>query len=565
MAPIRQRNFLCDQDGAISIIAALSMALLLAVAAVVIDTGSLYFARRNLQSVSDAAALAAVQNPANATAIATSVFSTNGYSNPTLTVTAGVYSPDESLSAANRFTPGNSGANAVKVRASIHKMANLAGVFGLSNLMTVTTQSTAARVPTVSFGAGTGIANLNGGVINSLLGQLWGSNLSLSLIDYQSLLNTNVNALTFFDQLATTVGVTGTYQQLASSSVSVGQLLDALIATASTSGAVNGVPTGALLALRALRLQLASGTPMLLSKIVDLAPLQGRTIGNVAEIDSTGLQLNLMSLLSASARTVAAGRLIDVGAALTVPVTNSAVTTRLAIGSQMAQVADAAVGTSIHTAQIRLALTATLVNVNLGVATANVQVPIYLEAAPGQATLTAMPCGAGGNVAQVSASSGLTSLSFGTVTNAALNNFSTPVTPATAPVVNISLLGIPIQANISGGVTVGANGPTTFSFTQADIAAGTVKSLPNSTATPFAALSANLSLSTSILGNAGLLAAALNTALSTLLNALNPLVTSLIAPLDAPVNSVMAALGLQLGVIDVKVFDATCRTPTLVG
>jgi uncharacterized membrane protein len=304
---------------------------------------------------------------------------------------------------------------------------------------------------------------------------------------------------------------------------------------------------------------------MVLSNVIDLAPLNGRSIGGISSIDGTGLELNLMSLLSASARTVAAGRLVNLGTVLTVPVTNSSISTRLAVGSQMAQVSAGKVGSSIRTAQIRLALTATIANVNLVVATAAVQVPIYLEAASGQATLTAMPCQRGGILTQIAATTGATSLRFGAVSDAALQNFSLPVTPVATPVVSISLLGIPIRANIAGTTNLVSSGPTTLSFTQAEIDAGTVKSAPYASATPFNTLSTNLSLSTTILGSPGLLAGALNGLLSSLLVALNPVVANLVNLMDAPVNALMTSLGLQLGIIDVRAFDARCRIPTLVG
>jgi uncharacterized membrane protein len=565
MSVFHRRQILKDQSGAISIVGALSLMMLLALAAIVIDIGSLYFARRNLQATSDAAALAAVQNPSNASAVAASVFASNGYASPALTVTIGTYTADESLSAENRFVAANSGVNAVQVRATVQKSAYFAPLFSLSNLFSLTTQSTAARVPTASFGAGTRLAELNAGLINSLLGQLWGSNLSLSLVDYQSLLSTNVDALTFFNQLATDIGVTGSYQQLASANVTIGQLLTALAETTATSGAANGNPTGALFALQSLQLQLANGPEMMLSNVIDLSPLSGRTVGDIAPGIGQGLQLNLMSLLSASARNTAAGQTVNIGPSLSIPVANSTVTTRIAIGNTWAQVADAQVGSSIQTSQIRIALTVTLASVNLGVATATVQMPVYLEAAPGQATLSAMPCVLNGTQVEIAGTSGATSAQFGTVTDAALNDFSTSVTPVATPVISVSLLGIPIQANVAGTSSVASSGPQDLTFTQADIDAGTAKSVPDGSATPFAALGSGMTLSTSILANPGLLAAALNAQLDLLTAALNPVIDNLLTQLDGPTNSLITTLGLQLGVLDVSVFGASCRTPTLVG
>ena len=83
---------------------------------------------------------------------------------------------------------------------------------------------------------------------------------------------------------------------------------------------------------------------------------------------------------------------------------------------------------------------------------------------------------------------------------------------------------------------------------------------PAGAQTPFSLLSSNFTLTPNIANNP-----LLNGLLSSLFNALNPVVASLIAPLDAPVDETLATLGLALGVVDIRVFDVSCRTPTLVG
>lgn len=563
MPGFRLRPFLRANSGAISVVSALSLFMLLAIAALVVDTGALYFARRDQQAVTDAAALAAVQDPVEAASIAAAVFTRNNYQGQTLTVSAGTYTANETVSAESRFSPAGSDMNAVRVRASLPGRAYFAGFFGLTS-PTLVTESTAARVPTTSFGAGTRLAELNAGLLNSLLGQLWGSSVSLSLLDYQALTNTDVDALQFLTALATRASVSGSYQQLANANVTTGQLLDALVEVAGTASGPDA--PAALVALKSLQAQLPGAPAMALSNVIDFSPLAGRSIGGIASMDGTGLRLNLMSLLSAGARTVAAGHLVNLGTSLTVPVTNSSVGVRLAVGNQMAQISAGKVGSTIRTAQVRLALTATILNITLaGIPLPRIEVPIYLEAASGQATLTAMPCRRGSTLTQIAAATGATSLQFGEVSDAALQNFAVAVTPVAKPVIDIPLLGIPIQVGISGTTNIASTGPTTLSFTQAEIDAGTVKSAPNGSATPFNTLSTSLSLTPVILGNAGLLAGTLNALLSTLLTALNPVVVNLVGLLDAPVNALMTSLGLQLGIVDVRVFDARCRVPTLVG
>ncbi|HUD51492.1 TadE/TadG family type IV pilus assembly protein, partial [Parvibaculum sp.] len=62
--PVRRglRNFRRDESAAVSLIAVATIFMVLAVATIVIDAGSILFARRTLQNATDAAALSAVQH-----------------------------------------------------------------------------------------------------------------------------------------------------------------------------------------------------------------------------------------------------------------------------------------------------------------------------------------------------------------------------------------------------------------------------------------------------------------------------------------------------------------------
>src|SRR5690606_769256 len=69
-----------DGRGVVSVMAAGAMLLVLAVAMIVIDTGSMLYARRDLQAATDAAALGAVRQIATAQSAAEAIFAMNGYS-----------------------------------------------------------------------------------------------------------------------------------------------------------------------------------------------------------------------------------------------------------------------------------------------------------------------------------------------------------------------------------------------------------------------------------------------------------------------------------------------------
>src|ERR1700761_7018173 len=209
------RRFVRDEGGVASIIGVMMMILGLGLTILVVDAGHLYLAKRRLQSAVDAAALAAAGDPANASALAAKILTRNGY-DTTATVETGQYTADPSIALANRFVAGAMVLNAVRVTKTIPSPEFFAGVLGMDQTATVAATATAARIPGVAYAAGTGLASLNNGALNQMLGALLGTNLSLSLVNYNGLASTNVDALTFLDQLATKVGVTaGTYGDLA--------------------------------------------------------------------------------------------------------------------------------------------------------------------------------------------------------------------------------------------------------------------------------------------------------------------------------------------------------------
>jgi uncharacterized membrane protein len=407
---------------------------------------------------------------------------------------------------------------------------------------------------------GTRLAELNGGIVNSLLGAAWGSSVSLSAFDYQSLLATNVSLFAFLDNLSTDIAPGLTYQQLADTNVTMNQVLQALIETTDAGGADQ-----ASLALQSLLANLPAGTAMPLGDIVDFSGLYGRSVGGVIEVADDNPSVNAFGLLMAGTQNTLAGQVTDIGTGVSVPLSNTSVATRIATNKPMAYVANARPGRSLQSAQVRIALTATLTDIDLLVTSAKIQVPLYLEMAPGEAKLTDMPCVPGDVRAMMAARSGALSLQFGTVTDAALRDFSRPVTPATAPILDISLLGIPIQVRASGSAKALDSQTMPVPFTQNDIDNGRVKSVGNGGGAPFAALADDLTLSTSILGNPGLVGLLFNDQLDTLTGALKPVVAGLLDKLDDPVNALLTTLGLQLGIIDLRMYDARCRVPTLVG
>jgi uncharacterized membrane protein len=561
----RFKKLLHDECGVVSLMAAMVTLLGLGLSVLTLDVGHLYLEKRRLQGAVDAAALAAAGDPSNAAPIAARILANNGYAQPAVVIT-GAYTADSSLSVANRLnTDPSAQKNAVRITQTISTPGYLAGIFGGNVLSSIVATATATQTPVVSFSAGTGLATISNGQLNAVLGGLLGTTLSLSLVNYQALASTNVDALTFLDQLAAQAGVTaGTYGDLANSGITMGQMATAITA------ALNLHPSGnnnaALDALNLIRLQTPPAAAAATGNIVNTSLWQKRTIGSIVQQTPGQVSFNLLDLFTAVARAYGSGHLVNVGSALSVPVTNSSVITRLALGSPMTSVALARVGTSIATAQTRLALTATVTNVNLGVASYTVSLPLYLTMASGTATVAAIPCQASGTMTTLSAAAQAMTVRFGVVSDSDLKNFATNPTILPATVVTVSVLGIPVAITASGSQSVAAGAPANLNFTQADIAAGTVKSASGSGAgTMFSGLVPNMTLTTTLLSSGGLLTGTINNTLNvTIVPLLRPVLVSLLSALDAPTDTLLRSLGLRLGIIDTVVHGVRCGAPTLV-
>ncbi len=222
-----------DRDAAIGpMIAVLGVSLILAVG-LALDV-TLYLAgNRDLRSATEAAALAAAQNPADATNRARTYLTQQGYAASVVkSVQTGRYCADGHLAAAQRFDPGmsrcpgNGRANAVRVTASMPSRRFLTGVLGNANpIPDLAATATAARIDEAGIGITTDILTevLSGlrpvsdplvKTVNDLLGALLGIPLSLGKTDVQALMQGNVDAGLFFDRLAKKEGFSGTYAEL---------------------------------------------------------------------------------------------------------------------------------------------------------------------------------------------------------------------------------------------------------------------------------------------------------------------------------------------------------------
>jgi uncharacterized membrane protein len=558
------RSFLRDNEGVASIIGVFFIFLGLALSVMVLDVGHLYLTKRRLQAAVDSAALAAAGNPANAVAIVTRVLSDDGYA-ASPTVLTGAYTANPSVPVSQRLdTDPAAQQNAVRVTETVSTPSFIAPIIGGTHLSNVSATATAAQVPLVTFSAGTSLATANGGELNAVLGGLLGTNLSLSLVDYQALASTNVDALTFLNQLATQAGVNaGTYGDLANTNVSVGQMLAA--ATAALSIHPDGDDEAALTALNLLSLQIPSAVSATLGNVVSTVPWQDRQVGSIVQQTPGQTNFNLFDLFSAMARVYGAGQLAELGSTLMLPVSNTSVSTELSLGAQQAQAALAAVGTSISTSQTRILFTITAANINLGLVSANITLPLYLSIASGTATVAAIPCQTNGTMATIAAQPQAALAEIGTISNADLTNFGSDPDVQPATIVLLNILGIPVSITATGSLPVAAGSQTDENFTQSDIDAGTAQTAAGSdSGAIFTNLGNTMHLSASF--NGGALTTTINSLLNnTVMPALQTELAMIMTQMDPAADTLLKTIGLRLGAMDVVVHGVRCGTPTLVG
>src|SRR5690606_21560919 len=141
-----------------------------------------------------------------------------------LTVLPGQYTGSIAVDVAQRFaSAANPPHNAVKVIYRATGTRHFAATLIPPPRIGVT--SIAHTRTGASFSVGSRLLTFEGGIVNQLLGQLLGTNIALSVMDYEALLETKVSLLTFLDALAVRTNLTaGTYQRVLDADVTMGQV-----------------------------------------------------------------------------------------------------------------------------------------------------------------------------------------------------------------------------------------------------------------------------------------------------------------------------------------------------
>jgi uncharacterized membrane protein len=545
-----------DRRGSIAISAAIVFTALVGFTALGVDVANMFADRRKAQSTADLAAIAAVADLAHADAAAADTVARNGYLNDaSFNIQYGTYTADPALSPGSRFTPAGMGsANAARVTLTTITPLYFAGLITGKDSFVIETTATAARTAFASFAIGSRLATVDGGLLNQVLGGLLGSQLSLSAMDYRSLIDAQLDLFAFMDALAARLDLTAaTDDSLLQSDAALTDVLAAMVDTGKKQFGATSAPVAAI--SRIAEALTGSTATVKIGSLLDVGPYASLPVGSPPKASVAAAALDL---LSAAAQIASGQHQVEAALALNVPGI-AAATVKFAVGERpqgTSWITVGAEGASVHTAQTRLLLT---VQVAGSGAASIINLPIYIEIAPATAALTSLSCGfpnVSTSTATVGVTPGVLDAWIGSVSDADLTNFAVAPNPPAAALVNTPLVKVTGRAH----APVTNMSASSVAFSYSDIQQKTRKTVGTAdfSSSLLRGLVHDTHLEVKILGlGLGLGGPVVSSLVSNTLGAATPAV-------DRVLTSVLQALGVGLGQADVWMTGIRCDGAVLV-
>lgn len=383
------------RQGAVSVLTAGTLLVLLGLFSLAIDFGMAHVEKRRLQGAVDIAALSAALSPADPDAAASQAFADNFDESilyAPLSVIPGRYPPagvDAAALAAlpvdARFVAAGSGVNAFRVEAAAPSEPLLAAIFYDGDLP-VTASGTAVNERVTQLVAGSGILSLSSQeslILDALLGSLLGTDIALDAVSYEALAATRVDLLKIVDGLDGDVALDAlALATLLDGSITLDDLLGAAIDAAGALDAT-GETEIAIQALDTLRTLVVDVPPVRLGDLVDLAVLQPGRVSN-ATVDLYGLVRTAAELANFRHGLTSATEIALPGLA------SASLTATVIEPPQLSAIGG--VGITVRTAQTRINLSLSALGSSILGAVVKVTLPLTLEVGGGTATVTGIDC-----------------------------------------------------------------------------------------------------------------------------------------------------------------------------
>jgi uncharacterized membrane protein len=548
-------QFSTDTRGAIALLAAAVMPIAIGALALAVDMGSLYVERRQAQGAADLAAIAAASDLENAEAAVAATLKANGLASvDSLSVTKGSYVPDPDVPIGLRFRPGASPTNAVEVVFSKPGTTFFARVFS-SEPIAIEVRAVAANASLATFSIGSRLLAVRAGLLNKLLGAMFGGSLNLTVMDYEALIDADVKLLSLLNALATELNLTGvTYNEILNTKVTAGNVLSAAAAATAQEGNASVAAV-----LHTLAGQASSATMRApLSTLLDLGVIGSASIGQ----SSPGLDAGVNALDLVTGIASLANETNQAALDLTAGVPGLlSLKADLAIGERPQHspwVAMGQPGAAVYTAQTRLRVVAEVGGSGL-LAGARIRLPIGIDIAYAKATLSEVSCSNAEQStahATIAARPGVARAWVGELSASSLADPSSEPVVSTARIVDLPLIKVTGRADIASGNI----GDTNLEFTHSDVDDRTVKTVGtrNFVETLVTSLLGKLQLTVQ-LGGLGIgLPGPITQLVMGALGAIAP-------ALDQAIYELLNTLGVHLGEADVRVHGIRCGTSVLAG
>ena len=564
-------RFRHEETANTALLFACALPALLVLMAFVIDFAAMGHKKRELQNASDLAAILAAQNLGAYESTALANLAANGFDTQSVqagnespnsagdsplpttraTVEAGTYRPDISVQPELRFTPGTSPINAVRVTAT-HEAELFFG-----SKMAAAPQLSARSVAYVSseaaFTVGTRLLHLKGGIANQILNALLGTDVELSVMDYEDLLDTDVSLFATLDALASEAHLNAvSYEDVLQSDVTLAQLSQAM---ATVSGAGNRA--GHALEVIA-RDPTAQSSHIQLSGLLELGSLALADLGTINGPYTVRVQA--LDFLGASAALANGEHQIELDLSADIPGISSLHLTLLV--GERPQSSPWLALTSLDSVVVRTAQTRLLLKADIdGLSTlagTTISLPVYTEVASASARIDEVSC-PGGRMDRARVDllvrPSVANVWIGNPRPANLRTFDAQYPVRRAKLVDTPILDILGRAEIA----VGGRTSQKVSFTSQDILNGTSKTVSSRGLAK--------SLTSSLIGDLELTVRAGRLSITTPRAAQAALAASLDPvsdTLDEVLETVLSIAGVSLGEADVWVTGLACKRAVLV-
>lgn len=589
------RRALSDEGGAIAIIVGLMLTVLIGFVAIGVDLSSLYARQKSLQTRADLAAISAVSHLGEASEDrARATVAGNGLPEEALTdIRYARFLRDPDLPQAARLEDralGDTDVNAATVAVTEEVPLYFASSFLDKSSTRLSASATAARFDFAAFSLASRLLELDEGILNALLSAALGTDISLSVLDYQALADAEINLLTFTDLLANRIGLTAApYEEILAADVDLLDLVGALLDASPVDATTDVLAT------------ILNATTNVLLNTGELIAIDGDDVGVQLEDILPRITVSLLDILMASVDVVNADRIIDASLDLDIPGLLDT-DLELVVGEKPAGsgwITLGARGATLHTAQVRLRLGLTLepsmleeIDENLNIVSVNL--PVYLEIASGTATLSDMNCSASEEEdLLVRFDTGIDPLSGTTGTHVAelfLGSFDTPTfqdttTPLDAADLDYAkllglridldllslfspeVLAVDVALKVKTHVAIGTSLTEQLDFTLAEIGEtktiGAGRLLSSTVSTLLTNLDTDIDLEVGLL-DLGLVGAIVDGVLDLVTLILHPVLLLVLTPLDAILDALLGALGVGVGQAELTLNDVQCGAVMLV-